>query len=36
MHRLNTLADYDKVMLIDKGKLIEFDSPENLLLDSNF
>lgn len=29
-HRLSTLRDADKIMVIDNGKLIEYDSHENL------
>ena len=32
-HRLNTVVDYDRVMVLDKGKIVEFDSPQNLLAD---
>ncbi|CAD8094625.1 unnamed protein product [Paramecium sonneborni] len=34
-HRLNTIADYDKVMVMSEGKIIEFDSPFNLMALSN-
>lgn len=30
-HRLNTIMDYDYVLVMDKGKAAEFDSPTNLL-----
>ncbi|KAJ3267997.1 hypothetical protein HDV01_003612 [Terramyces sp. JEL0728] len=30
-HRLNTIAAYDKVLVLDKGKLIEYGSPKSLL-----
>ncbi len=26
-HRLNTIADYDKVIVMDMGKVVEFASP---------
>lgn len=34
-HRLNTIMDSDKVIVLDKGLLVEFDSPEALLSDTN-
>ena len=30
-HRLNTIMDYDKVLVMDQGRVVEFDNPEVLL-----
>ena len=30
-HRLNTIMDYDKVLVMDDGKVAEFASPRELL-----
>ncbi|KAJ3219950.1 Multidrug resistance-associated protein 9, partial [Clydaea vesicula] len=34
-HRLNTIIDYDKVLVLEKGRVIEFDSPKALLSNPN-
>jgi ATP-binding cassette subfamily C (CFTR/MRP) protein 4 len=33
-HRLSTVANYDKIMVMDKGRLVEFDAPLKLLVNN--
>jgi ABC-type multidrug transport system fused ATPase/permease subunit len=30
-HKLHTILDFDKVALIEKGQVVEFDAPQALL-----
>lgn len=34
VHRLNTVCDYDRVILLDKGRIIEIGKPQELLATS--
>lgn len=34
-HRLNTILNYDRIVVLDEGKVIEFDSPKTLFMNSN-
>ena len=30
-HRINTIMDYDRVLVLDKGEVAEFDTPQALM-----
>lgn len=30
-HRINTIMQYDKIVVLDKGNIVEIDSPINLI-----
>jgi ABC-type multidrug transport system fused ATPase/permease subunit len=31
-HRLRTIIDYDRVLVMDQGRVVEYDTPYNLLI----
>lgn len=35
-HRINTIVDYDRIMVMDQGKIVEFGSPNELIDQKGF
>ena len=34
-HRMNSIKNCDKILVLEEGKIVEFDSPKNLLANPN-
>ena len=34
-HRIETILDYDKILIMDEGKVLEYDAVDNLLNDKD-
>jgi len=34
-HRINTIINYDMILSLKDGKIVEYDTPKNLLQDQN-
>jgi ABC-type transport system involved in Fe-S cluster assembly fused permease/ATPase subunit len=34
-HRLRTVIDYDRLLVLDQGRIVEFDTPYNLINKEN-
>jgi ATP-binding cassette subfamily C (CFTR/MRP) protein 1 len=32
---MNTIVNYDKILVIDNGKIVEYDTPQSLLSDAS-
>jgi len=34
-HRIKTVMSFDKILVLEEGNIVEFDSPQNLIMNEN-